>query len=165
MNVSTSRKLLKLLAVIADSVPFKPNFSKLASMIESSKNSIADYIYYLEKAGMISQLRENARGLGVLGKVDKIYLDNTNLAFAISETIPDIGNIRETVFLNQMRVKNRIFASSRSDFMIDDMTFEVGGKSKNRKQIYDLGKSFIVKDNIEYGHQNTIPLWAFGLNY
>jgi hypothetical protein len=27
------------------------------------------------------------------------------------------------------------------------------------------GKSYIVKDDIEYGYRNTIPLWAFGLNY
>ena len=49
MNVATGRKLLKLLTIIADSVPFKPNFLGLSKLIEVSKNNIADYFYYIEK--------------------------------------------------------------------------------------------------------------------
>ena len=165
MNVATGRKLLKLLAVISDSVPFKPNFSGISKQIEVSKNSIADYFYYIEKAGMIARLREKTGSYLVVGKVEKVYLDNTNLAFCLSEKEPDTGNLRETVFLNQMRVNNKVFRSEKADFNIDNLTFEVGGKSKTQKQIEGLKNAFIVKDDIEYGYKNVIPLWAFGLNY
>ncbi|MCL2596430.1 MAG: AAA family ATPase [Paludibacter sp.] len=165
MNVSTGRKLLKLLAIIANSVPFKPNFSKLARLIDASKNSITDYFYYIEKAGMIAQLREKTESFLVVGKTEKVYLDNTNLAFCLSEKEPDVGNLRETVFFNQMRVNNKVFSSVKGDFNIENMTFEVGGKSKNHKQIENLKNAFIVKDDIEYGYKNVVPLWAFGLNY
>lgn len=60
----------------------------------------------------------------------------------------NIGNMRETFFFNQMRVNN-----------------EVGGKNKQQSQLEKDGKSFVVKDDIEYGYRNVIPLWAFGLNY
>lgn len=165
MNVSTGRKLLKLLAVIADSVPFKPNFSGLSRLIEVSKNNISDYFYYIEKAGMIAQLREKTESYLVVGKVEKVYLDNTNLAFCLSEKDPDIGNLRETVFFNQMRVNNKVYRSDKADFNIGNITFEVGGKSKNQKQIEGLNNAYIVKDDIEYGYKNVVPLWAFGLNY
>jgi predicted AAA+ superfamily ATPase len=165
MNVATSRKLLKLLAIIADSVPFKPNFSGISKQIEVSKNSIADYFYYLEKAGMIARLREKTDSYLVVGKVEKVYLDNTNLAFCLSEKEPDIGNMRETVFFNQMRVNNQVFRSEKADFNIGNLTFEVGGKNKTQKQIEGLKNAFIVKDDIEYGYKNVIPLWTFGLNY
>jgi predicted AAA+ superfamily ATPase len=165
MNISTGRKLLKLLAIIADSVPFKPNFSGLSRLIEASKNNISDYFYYIEKAGMIAQLREKTESYLVVGKVEKVYLDNTNLAFVLSEKAPDVGNMRETVFFNQMRVNNKVYRSEKGDFNIDNMTFEVGGKSKNQKQIEGLKNACIVKDDIEYGYKNVIPLWAFGLNY
>ena len=165
MNISTGRKLIKLLAIIADSVPFKPNFSGLSKLIEVSKNNISDYFYYIEKAGMIAQLREKTESYLVIGKVEKVYLDNTNLAFCLSEKEPDIGNLRETVFFNQMRVNNHVYRSEKCDFNIDNKTFEVGGKSKNQKQIEGLKNAYIVKDDIEYGYQNVIPLWAFGLNY
>jgi predicted AAA+ superfamily ATPase len=165
MNIATGRKLLKLLAIIADSVPFKPNFSGLSKLIGVSKNNIADYFYYIEKAGMIAQLREKTESYLVIGKIEKVYLDNTNLAFCLSEKEPDTGNLRETVFYNQMRVNNKVYRSEKSDFNIGNLTFEVGEKSKTQKQIEGLKNVFIVKDNIEYGYKNVIPLWAFGLNY
>jgi predicted AAA+ superfamily ATPase len=165
MNVYTGRKLLKLLTIIADSVPFKPNFSGLSRLIEASKNSISDYFYYIEKAGMIAQLREKTESFLVVGKVEKVYLDNTNLAFCLSEKEPNIGNLRETFFFNQMRVNNKIYRSDKADFNINNLTFEVGGKNKTQKQIEGLKNAYIVKDDIEYAYQNVIPLWAFGLNY
>ena len=31
--------------------------------------------------------------------------------------------------------------------------------------IEGIPKGYVAKDNIEYGYLNTVPLWAFGLNY
>lgn len=165
LNVGTSRKLKRLLAIIAESVPFKPNFSKIAEIIGVSRNSLDDYFLYMEKAGLIGQLRNDTGGIRGLGKVDKVYLDNTNILFNLSGDKSNIGNIRETFFFNQMRVRNEVVSSERADFVIDMYTFEIGGKNKQQKQIEQDGKSFVVKDDIEFGYQNVIPLWAFGLNY
>lgn len=56
-------------------------------------------------------------------------------------------------------------ASALSNFQIGDKTFEIGGKNKGRKQIMEAQEGYLVKDDIEYGYGNVIPLWAFGLNY
>ena len=64
-----------------------------------------------------------------------------------------------------MRVRNEVRGSEVSDFTIGDFTFEVGGKKKTRRQISDIPNGYVVKDDIEYAYKNTIPLWAFGLNY
>ena len=165
LNVGTSRKLKRLLSIIAESVPFKPNFSKISEIINVSRNSLDDYFSYMEKAGLIGQLRNETSGIRGLGKVDKVYLDNTNIIFNLVGEKSNIGNLRETFFFNQMRVKNEVISSKKADFVINDYTFEVGGKTKQQNQINKDGKSFIVKDDIEYGYLNVIPLWAFGLNY
>jgi predicted AAA+ superfamily ATPase len=165
LNVGTSRKLKRLLSIIAESVPFKPNFSKISEMISVSRNSLDDYFSYMEKAGLIGQLRNETSGIRGLGKVDKVYLDNTNIIFNLVGDKSNVGNIRETFFFNQMRVKNEVISSSKADFIIDKYTFEVGGKNKQQNQIEKDGQSFVVKDDIEYGYLNVIPLWAFGLNY
>ncbi len=165
LNVGTSRKLKRLLSIIAESVPFKPNFSKIAGIINVSRNSLDDYFLYMEKAGLIGQLRNNTSGIRGLAKVDKVYLDNTNIIFNLVGDKSNIGNIRETFFFNQMRIKNDVISSKKTDFVIDNYTFEIGGKNKQQKQIEKDGKSFVVKDDIEYGYRNVIPLWAFGLNY
>jgi hypothetical protein len=165
LNVGTSRKLKRLLSIIAESVPFKPNFSKISEMIGVSRNSLDNYFLYMEKAGLIEQLRNETSGIRGLGKVDKVYLNNTNIVFNLVGEKSNVGNLRETFFFNQMRVNNEVISSKKADFVIEHYTFEIGGKNKQQSQIEKDGKSFVVKDDIEYGYRNVIPLWAFGLNY
>ena len=55
--------------------------------------------------------------------------------------------------------------SSLSDFEIGSRTFEIGGKSKGKKQIENAVEGYVVKDQIEFGSGNTLPLWWFGFNY
>lgn len=165
MNVSTGRKLKHLLAIIAKSVPFKPNMTGIAAALMASRNNIADYCLYIEEAGLITQLRNATGGIRGLGKVDKIYLDNTNIIYTLASGNPNPGNIRETFFLNQLRIKYDVITSPVADFRIGDHTFEVGGKNKGLKQIQGLDNAFVVKDGIEQGYLNTIPLWQFGLTY
>ncbi|SEJ41922.1 hypothetical protein SAMN04488018_1372 [Myroides marinus] len=165
MNVATGRKLKQLLAIVSQSAPFKPNMSKIAEMLSVSRNNIADYCLYIEEAGLITQLRDNTGGIRGLGKVDKIYLDNTNLIYNLASDSSNIGNIRETFFLNQTRVKHNVISSADSDFLIENITFEIGGKNKSQKQIKNIENSYVVKDDIETGFLNVIPLWQFGLLY
>ena len=165
MNTSTGRKLKKLLAVIAQSVPFKPVMDSLATIIGVSRNVLPDYFLYMEKAGMIGQLRDDTGGIRGVGKVEKVYIDNTNIAYILGGNATDIGNIRETFFYNQMRVTQEVVSSRISDFEIGGKTFEVGGKKKGKKQIESAQEGYVVRDDIEYGTDNIIPLWAFGLTY
>lgn len=165
MNVATGRKLIKLMGIIAQSVPFKPNMTKIAELLQISRNNVADYLLYMEDAGMIVQLRHQTEGIRLLGKVDKVYLDNTNLIHVLAKENKNTGNIRETFFINQVRVKYPITSSNIADFRIEDIDFEIGGKQKGQKQILQATKGFVVKDDIETSYQNTIPLWHFGLLY
>ncbi len=165
MNVATGRKIKQLLGIIARSVPFKPNMSTLSTVLDTSRNSIADYFIYLEEAGMITLLRDSTSGVRALGKVNKVYLDNTALVYNLAEEEVNIGNIRETFFYNQMRLNHEVVSSDVADFTIGKYTFEIGGKNKKQKQIESVEDAFVVKDDIESGYLNVIPLWMFGLNY
>ncbi len=164
-NISVGRKLKSLIMVVSKSVPFKPVMQKLADVTGISRNDIPDYLIYMERAGMISQLRNATGGLRGLGKVEKLYLDNTNLIYTLAPECADIGNVRETFFMNQTRVCNDVRSSDISDFEIDGKVFEIGGRKKGQKQIESADDGYIVKDDIESGYANVIPLWAFGLNY
>lgn len=164
-NVSVGRKLKQLLMVVAESVPFKPVMQKLAEVTGISRNYIQDYLMYMERAGMIAQLHDAVGGIRGLGKTEKVYLDNTNLIYALAPNRADIGNVRETFFMNQMRVVGNVMCSPVSDFLINGMTFEIGGRKKGQKQISEVDKGYVVKDDIETGYANVLPLWAFGLMY
>lgn len=164
MKASTTRKLKRMLVILSELAPYKPSTENLATEIGVSKNNVPDYLVYLERAGMIGLLRDDTSGMRNLGKIEKVYLDNPSLMSILTHT-PNIGNIRETFFYNQMREKHNITSSKVSDFTIDGYTFEIGGKKKGRKQIEDVVNGRIVKDDIETGHGIVIPLWHFGMNY
>ena len=165
MSISSREQLKKLMYVLSQSVPYKPNYSELERDLGIPRNSLPDYVAYLEKARLLSALREKATGNGILRKINKIYLDNPNMAYALSATEPDIGNMRETIFIAWMKDLYPLFASAISDFEIDNRTFEVGGKKKGKKQLAEASEGYIVKDDIEYAYQNIIPLWMFGFVY
>lgn len=165
MNASTGRKLKKLMAAVSELSPFKPNMTRLAGQIQASRNNVEDYLMYMEKAGMIAQLRSAASALDDLDKVEKVYLDNTNILYNLGGSRVDVGTARETFFMNQLRVSHDVRASACADFEVGGRTFEVGGRSKAQDQIRGLENAYIAKDDIEYGHGNVVPLWAFGLLY
>lgn len=165
MTASAIRKLKRLMSIVSESVPFKTNLSSISQVLGISRNLLPEWFVYMEKAGLIMQLRDDTGGIRGLGKVDKVYIDNTALMYMLGRENTDIGNVRETFFLNQTRVMHDVITSSVSDFQIGKYTFEVGGKNKTQKQIAGVSDAFVVKDDIEIGYQNVIPLWVFGLMY
>lgn len=167
LETASRQKLKKLLYVLAQSVPFKPNYSKLERDLEISRNALPNYLHLLEKAGLISLLPTRSGGLKMLEKVEKVYLQNPNIAYALSPTTPDIGSLRENVFFAWTSVKHQVTASPISDFEIEGMTFEVGGRNKGRRQLAEVEpeKGYIVRDDTEYAAMRSVPLWMFGFLY
>ena len=165
MSFATGRKLHRMLVILSETVPLKPEYASLANALKISRNDVPDHLLYLEKAQLIGQLRDQTGGLRGLGKIEKVYLDNTNIMAALVGDKADTGTMRETFLYNQTRVTTDVISSKESDFFIDGYTFEVGGKSKKRKQISDIENGFLVKDDIEFAGDGVLPLWAFGLMY
>ena len=166
IDTSYISKIKKLLMVVAKSAPFIANTTELASMVGVARQTLLSYFDYLEESMLIKQLFKESRGLGTLQKPDKLFLENTNLMYALAEEKIEIGNIRETFVLNQLKKKHDVFFSIESDFYVDNKyTFEIGGKNKKRKQIQCMESSYIIADNIEYGTDRRIPIWLFGFLY
>jgi predicted AAA+ superfamily ATPase len=151
---------------ISTSSPFKPNIQKLSEKIEISRNTLKIYLNYLEEARIINQLDASTKGVSALQKPEKIYLHDPNIIYVLASDNLEKGNVRETFFFNQVNVTNKITSSKNADFLVNDQyTFEVGGKTKSSKQISGIADAYIVKDDIEIGFDNKIPLWLFGFLY
>ena len=158
--------LKKLLQILSHSVPFKPNMTSLSTRTGISLNTLKQYLYLMHDAEIVSLLRSPSKGINSLNKPEKIYIDNSNMMFTLSDQQPDKGNIRETFFINQLKQGNQISASKDVDFIVNEkFHFEIGGRNKTKRQIRNLGNSWIIKDNIEIGSGNVIPLWIFGFLY
>lgn len=166
LNYSTIRVMKKLIYVISQSVPFIPNISKLAEKLNVSRNTILKLLDILDQAKLISLLHSSTDGISFLQKPEKIYLQNTNLSHMLSNNEPNVGNIRETFFFNQLNVKHSVTAPKYGDFMVDNQfVFEVGGPNKTNKQLKGVPQSYLAIDGIEGGVGNRIPLWIFGFLY
>lgn len=159
-------KIKQLLVIIAESVPFVPNVSKLSEKININRATLLSYLHYLSEIGLTHNLFKESFGISRLQKPAKIYLENTNLIYLLSQQNANIGNSRETFFINQLAYNHKVTFTEQTDFKVDDTYFfEIGGKNKKSKQIVTLENSYIVADDIEYGFQHKIPLWLFGFMY
>jgi uncharacterized protein len=165
-NFAQSRKMLILLKVIAASVPFKPNISKISQKTDLHRQTVLQYFQYLEKARMIKLINQPEKYISRLQKPDKVFLDNPNLFYALNPEMVNIGNLRETFSLNQLSVNHEVFLHEKADFLVDNkFIIEIGGKNKDSRQIRDFDNSFIFMDDIEIGHHKRIPLWLLGFLY
>lgn len=159
-------KLRKMLMIVSSLVPYTPNMSSLSTQLEINRASAMKYFIYLQKAGLVRMLFAEQKGMSLMNKPEKIYLDNTNLIYALAPENYNSGNVRETFFANQLSVKHSVSGAKKWDFLVDEKyIFEMGGPNKTFNQIKDLEKSFIAKDDMETGYGNIIPLWLFGLLY
>jgi predicted AAA+ superfamily ATPase len=165
LKPATIIKLKKLLQIIAESVPFKPNVSKISELTQISRIILPDYFSYLERAGLISQLVSSTKGIRSLNKIEKMFLQNTNLSYVFSKGNPDIGNLRETFFISQFLNKEELSIPEKGDFQYENITFEIGGKNKTNKQLQGLENAYLLKDDIEFSYSNSLPLWHFGFLY
>jgi uncharacterized protein len=156
-------KVKKLLGVLSESVPFTPNISSLATKMKMGRDTINNFLLHLERGGLLNLLHQETKGVAALQKPDKIYLENTNLSFALKSQ-PDIGSLRETFFFNQLKNANYTVGLPKAgDFVVNHKWhFEIGGKSKNENPIKN---KFLALDDIESPYLNRIPLWMFGFLY
>jgi len=159
-------KIKKLLQIVAEAVPFIPNIDNLSKRIGIHRNTLLSYLYYLQETQLTNHLHKDVSGMNRLQKPEKIYLENTNLAYTLAENNTDIGSMRETFFLNQLSYNHMIEYPNSGDFWVDKkFLFEIGGKGKSGKQIKEASNAYIAADDIEYGFGNKIPLWQFGMLY
>jgi predicted AAA+ superfamily ATPase len=157
-------RLKQLLLIISQSAPFIPNISKLSDRIGINRTTLLSYLNYLQDAGITRNLYRDSHGISKLQKPEKIFLENSNLAF--THDLPNIGNVRETFFANQLAYLHQLSFPKQGDFLIDDTyLIEIGGKRKGNKQIEGIKDSYVAADDIEYAYDNKIPLWLFGFLY
>ncbi len=158
-------KLKRLLFLVGSMVPYIPNLNNLAMQVGTTRDSLLKYLHLLHNAHILTWLSSDAAGINFMNKPEKLFLNNTNIAYALSNHA-NIGTLRETFFLNQVLVNHHATFPKQGDFLIDNTyLFEIGGKNKTKKQITGIENSFLVLDDIEFGYENKLPLWLFGFMY
>ncbi len=163
--------LKKILFEIATSPPFELNIEKMSNRLGIARTTVYVYLEHLEQAGLIIKIMPQGSGSRLTRKPSKLFMANTNLLRTVGGRLqPDdpIGTVRENFFVSQLVgvKKYHLRAAPKGDFIVDkEYLFEISGRSKSQHQIKEYQNGFIVKDDIEMGYGNIIPLWMFGFLY
>lgn len=165
LEMGTIVRVKRLVTLIARVTPFTVNVSRIANTLECDRQTVYKLLRTLQRASLINMLYKGRNNMQQMVKPEKVYLENTNLMYALASEI-NIGNIRETFFSNQLSGAHELAFGEKGDFLIDNVhTIEVGGHRKSFEQIKDLANSYLAADDIEIGNGNRIPLWLFGFLY
>ena len=165
VEMNTINRTKRLIALIARVSPFTVNVSRIANTLECDRQIVYKLLRTMHRASLINLLYKGKNNMQQLVKPEKVYLENTNLMFALASEI-NTGNLRETFFFFLLFNAHELAFSGSGDFLIDNIhTIEVGGHRKSFEQIKDLTDSYLAVDDIEIGNGNRIPLWLFGFLY
>ena len=167
LDVGNIRKMKSLLGILSSNVPYALDTVKLSKMAEISRTTLLQYLQSLGEARLIQLLYSDVENVKRLQKPDKIYIENPNMLHALATTRVNEGTESEVFFINQLSYRHVVeYSKTSADFTIDHQyTIEVGGRSKDGKQIAGLTNGYIASADEEYVLGNKIPLWLFGFLY
>lgn len=165
ISLPTIAKLKTLMMIIAETAPLEPNISKLSEKLDCSRELCLKMLYMLDKAALVQLMFSHPKTYKQMRGPEKILGGDTNILYALT-AVTNVGTLRETFFVNQMRAIGEVVMAKRGDYIVDGRyTFEVGGSGKKFDQIADVPESYLAVDNISTGYGARIPLYMFGLLY
>lgn len=165
IELSYLPKLRKLIYLLAQSAPGKPNISQLSIDCEISRATVTNYLEYLKSARLINMLY--SEGEEFPKKPDKVYMHNTSLMFPLKESEISDQDLSETFFYNQIHHSDsKVMKGVKAgQFVVEKnnkkYTFRVGHKARGKHR----DDVFFALDKLSHGENNIIPLWLFGFLY
>ena len=157
LNGTSIKMLKRLLAVIAESVPFTPDLKKLKKIVEiADERTLKNYLHYLDIGGVISCLYKKGGKLRSMEKPAKIYLNNPNQVYAIS------GKGRENITVwasfdggKTWPIKRRVY----------DGPSAYSNLAAGRDETPSEGKLYILFEGGPEGMYSAIQVAVFNLNW
>ena len=167
VDVANVRKLQALVAMICSETPFELNANRIAAALEIGRDTVVEYLKYLGDAKVLNLLYSGTKKVGKLSKPDKVYLENSNIMYALAPTKVEIGTLREVFAVGSLSQSHIVeYGKTQGDFKIDGRyTFEIGGRNKNFTQIAGLKDSYIFADDWDMPDGAKLPLWMLGFLY
>lgn len=158
--------LKKLIYFFATCEPGSVSINKLAQTIGKDHATITEYIQILRDTGLLRFLLSDKYGHALVRNAEKIYLNNTNLLYAVNYTIgknTHLGSVRELFAIGSLEDAGcAVLHSKTGDIITNGYTLEVGGLRKSRSQVKNDSYGFVMKDDILFSSANIRPLYLLG---
>jgi predicted AAA+ superfamily ATPase len=160
----------KILTYLASIPPGELNIHNLSQNLSIDHKTTQHYLAILVAVGLIRELHPFEGGGAGLRKSSKFLLNNTTLMHTMQQYLgqPILkGTERELFFIQSLQnAEIPVFCAEKADYRTRDAIFEIGGKSKTRRQLKGLDlPAYLVKDDILHPLKNEIPLFQCGFLY
>lgn len=160
----------RILSYLASIPPGDVSIHNLSKSLEIDHKTTEHYLAILIAVGLVRELRPYEGGSGGLRKSAKFFLGNTTLMHTMQQYVGQPlskGTERELFFLQSLESAGiDLFYSSIGDYQTRDTLFEIGGKSKTRRQLKKAElPAYLVKDDILCPLKQEIPLFYSGFLY
>lgn len=159
----------KILYLVGASHPFQVKITSLSKNLGISRNSVYEYLDYLNQADLLLNVFKTGGISRTMRKPQKLFLNNPNLYHVIGSKFDfegEIGTIRETFTVNQLSNEYQVRVAEKGDFLVENQyCFEIGGQNKDFSQIKDVKNGYVFADDIEFGYGRKIPLYLLGFLY
>ena len=172
LHPSSSLKLKKLIAWLSAGITPQISVSSLTNELDVARDTLYDYLDLLERAQLIQIIRPITKNVRSY-KRSKVLFSTPNLYFSIQRHLwsssMEKGNLRESFFISQASTCGQLHASEQADFILEadgeTTEIEVGGPSKDNRQIQGVENGLVFKDGIETGFARQLPLYLAGFLY
>lgn len=160
IDVNYLPRIRQLLYRMLNDAPCKLNVSQLAEEIDTSRATVMNYLKYLKDARLLNLLYNYGKSFPQKPKL--VYLQNTNLLYAISSRQYSPEIISETFFYNALHGSHIVSASeSNAKFLVDGKyAFNVAEQASLKPTL-----RLTAVHNLVVGRNRQIPLWLFGFLY
>ena len=169
LKTSTLPVFRKILYFIHTSPPSLININRIAKSLAKDHTDVANYLEMLKDAGLLRFLLIDKAGHALIRNAEKVYLNNTNLAYTLERAtgkVVNLGQLRELFFIASLENAGlKPFYSKMGDVKCENYIFEVGGVGKDLAQAKDQKNAFIVADNMLFGTDRKLLLYLFGFLY
>lgn len=169
MKTTNLRHLSKVLNYLATIPPGEISTYNLGKNLSIDDKTAANYLNMLQETGLVEIIYPRESGNQGLRKPEKVFLNNTNLHYALGEHVAgniELGVIRELAFIQATKNAGlEVFHSKQGGYQIGQFTFEVGGKNKTRKQLIGVEHAFVVRDDTVSAMKGVLPLVFLGFLY
>ena len=160
----------KILAFLASIPPGEIKTNNISKNLNIAHQTVEHYLSILDSVKLTRMVYPNEGGNQHLRKPQKIFLNNTNLLYALNQPMGqpvNIGYLRELYFVQTLKDAGiDIYYSKQADYCTDESVFEIGGKNKSRQQLSGSTlQKIVIKDDTLTPSQGMIPLIYLGFLY
>lgn len=159
-------KVKRLMQLILEQAPFKPNILRLSKQIGLHRNTLASYLFHLQKAGLITLIYPAESSISILQKPEMVYVTNTGLYNLLGPDKVIKESLIETFAVNMLTINHEVRLTDNGFFEVDEQ-WQIGieGYKKIAKRHREKPNTLIFTTDTHPVKENSMPVWLLGLLY